>query len=297
MLSPLDHLGVLIAMRFPCFLASIYDFANARREARLKMEGLIEEAVRNGQIVLLDSGLYERKWLRDQKWSRPKFRSALAGIPCHLGFSYDVIKRRPGRTAAAEIVAQVLGDRRTTDLATLFPIIHGKPDELPGLAKEVAIGLDSDIIAVAERELGDGVLAGCKTMMAIRRSLDETERYRVVHILGTGNPLSVLIYSACGADSFDGLDWCQTVADQESKRLYHSQQLDFFTEQSDYAKNTDQLYSTRMLAHNLEFYRNWMGEIQRHRSEGKLKDLLRQVLPKAFCEKLQVVLDQEAAGQ
>jgi queuine/archaeosine tRNA-ribosyltransferase len=145
--------------------------------------------------------------------------------------------------------------------------------------------------------LGDGILAGAKTMLAIRCALNKTGRYRSVHMLGTGNPLSLLIYSACGADSFDGLDWCQTVADHDGKRLYHSQQLDFFTHQSGYAKDTKLTYSARMLAHNLEFYRSWMAEIQRRRSAGRIRDLLPQFLPEQFCEKLVALLDGRGGEQ
>ena len=293
LLSPLDHLRQLVALRVPCFLASVYDLASARSTARAEMRRLIAKAVRTGQIVLLDSGLYERKWLHDPTWSRAKFRSALARIPCNLAFAYDAVKRRGERTVAADIVAQVLADRRKTDLTALFPIIHADaPNELPKLVKEVAIGLDSDIIAVAERELGDGVLACAETIIKTRRALDDSGRYRVIHILGTGNPLSLLIYSACGADSFDGLDWCQTVADHDSKRLFHSQQLDFFLGQSEYSGKSELPYSTRMLAHNLEFFSGWMREIQRHRVDGTMRDLLHQNLPEAFSQKLAVLLDQ-----
>jgi hypothetical protein len=300
LLSPLDHLRLIVALRFPCFLASVYDFAHARREERLKMVELIERAVKHGQVVLLDSGLYERTWLRDPKWTRREFQSTLAGIRCHLGFSYDDVRDttpRPGHAAAARIAAQVLRDRRKTDLSTLFPIIHvARPKDLARLAQEVAIRLDSDIIAVTERELGDGILDSAEVVLAIRHALNETGRYRVLHILGTGNPLSILIYSACGADSFDGLDWCQTVADRESKRLYHSRQLDFFANQSSYAREPGLRYSARMLAHNLDFYRDWMGEIQRRRLDGGTRELLRQVLPEVFCERLIALLDARGGG-
>ena len=79
--------------------------------------------------------------------------------------------------------------------------------------ERVAKELDCNVIAVPERELGDGILERSKSVRRIRRVLDNTGRYRLIHILGTGNPYSILLLAAAGADLFDGLEWCRTVAD------------------------------------------------------------------------------------
>jgi hypothetical protein len=100
-------------------------------------------------------------------------------------------------------------------------------------------------------------------MRTIRETLNETGRYYPVHIVGTGNPLSILIYATCGADSFDGLDWCQTVGDHATGRLYHSLQLDFFAHQTPYGSEAKLPYLPRALAHNLMFYQGWMEKIRK----------------------------------
>jgi hypothetical protein len=297
--SPLAHLEVLVKLKHPCFLASVYDFVKISRSEkisrkdRLKMLALIEEASENGQVILLDSGLYERKWLHDSTWSRRSFHAALAGIRCHLGFFFDSVEVKAKsslRKYAVAITTQVRSDRRLADLEALFPIVHpkkiGNPESLPELCKLVALDLDCDIIAVAERELGNGIQEGIKTMLSIRRALNETGRYRIIHLLGTGNPLSILVYASCGADSFDGLDWCQTVVDYEDQRLYHNQQIDFFRGQSVFAETIELGHPTRMLGHNLLFYRDWMNRIQDHITSGTLPDLLKEALPKQFCDDL-----------
>jgi len=289
-LFPIDHLRVLVNMKHPCFLASVYDFARADRDDRLEMGSLIEQAANNGQIILLDSGTYERRWLRDNNWSRRSYHSALSSIRCHFGFFFDNVRVKsrstPQETAIA-VATQVRSDRHISDLEALFPIVHAKdPSELPELCKLVSSDLDTDVIAVTERELGDGLLAGAKTMMAIRHALDETNRYRIIHVLGAGNPMSMLVYASCGADSFDGLDWCQTVVDYEGKRLYHNLQLDFFKDQSKFAQATDLSYPTRMLAHNLQFYKGWAEELQIHKENGTMSTLLKKVLPGKFFDEL-----------
>jgi|GEM_PF-367193 len=303
--SPLAHLEVLVKLKHPCFLASVYDFVKVSknekisRSDRLKMQSLIDQASKNGQVIMLDSGLYERKWLHDSTWSRRSFHSALEGINGHLGFFFDNVKIKPTsslRESTVAITSQVKSDRRLADLEALFPIVHprktGAPDSLPELCKSVALDLDCDVVAVAERELGSGILEGVRTMLSIRRALNETGRYRIIHLLGTGNPLSILIYAACGADSFDGLDWCQTVVDYNDKRLYHNQQIDFFRDQSAYAEAIGLGHPTRMLGHNLLFYRDWMRRIQDHIASGTLPELLKEVLPKKFCDDLLMLVEE-----
>lgn len=304
--SPLDHLQILVKLKHPSFLISAYDFVKISRAEkihrtdRLKMLSLIEDASNNGQVILLDSGLYERKWLHDTTWSRQSFHAALSGIRCHLGFFFDNIHIKASaslRESASTISSKVKGDRRSADLEALFPIVHprksGDPTSLPDLCRLVAQYLDSDIIAVAERELGDGILEGAKTMLSIRSALNKTGQYRVIHVLGTGNPLSILIYAACGADSFDGLDWCQTVVNYQNKNLYHNLQIDFFRDQSGFAADTNLGHPTRMLAHNLLFYRKWMSEIQEHLASGTLPTLLKKVLPPHFFNDLMTLLKAE----
>ena len=146
------------------------------------------------------------------------------------------------------------------------------------------------MIAVPERELGDGVLAIAKTVRKIREALNETGRYYPVHIVGSGNPLSILIYAACGADSFDGLDWCQTVVDHATGRLYHSLQLDFFAHQTPYASEAELPYLPRALAHNLMFYLGWMEKIRKSMGEGSIAEMIAKFIPAETHPKLQELL-------
>jgi len=86
----------------------------------------------------------------------------------------------------------------------------------------------SPFIAVPERELGEGICKKADTVIKIREKLNTIGRYQPIHILGTGNPLSILILAAAGADLFDGLEWCRTVADRDTGFLFHHQQFEFF---------------------------------------------------------------------
>ena len=82
--------------------------------------------------------------------------------------------------------------------------------------------------------------------------------YCPLHILGTGNPLSIISYTMAGADSFDGLEWCQTVVDHDTGKLFHFQQWDLFRYQTEYGKDDTLCYVFAVLMHNLKFFRNFM---------------------------------------
>jgi len=209
-LNPLDHLKILVRLKYPCFLVSVFDFAKAKREDRSQMSSLMNQAIKNGQIVLLDSGLYEKRWSRNGKWLRSEYYSTAKSVPCHFGFFYDDISVRQeddSKEIAIRIAKRVKNDRRKIEVENIYPIIHNEGElNLEELCHEVVKVLDPAIIAIAERELGDGILEGAKKMIEIRRAVNAANENVCIHLLGTGNPLSLLIYAACGADTFDGLD-------------------------------------------------------------------------------------------
>jgi len=165
--------------------------------------------------------------------------------------------------------------------------VHSKSaNAFPAICMQVARALGSPLVAVPERELGEGILECALTIGKIRKALNQLGKYIPLHVLGTGNPLSILVYTWAGADSFDGLDWCQTVANHVDGRLYHSLQLDFFVGQSEFAQDVEMSYITRLLAHNLEFYRKWMAEIQEGLKTDDLEAMLSKYLPAAFVAAL-----------
>ena len=90
------------------------------------------------------------------------------------------------------------------------------------------------LLAVPERALGDGIIARTLSVRRLRQALDKLGFYCPLHLLGTGNPLSIAVYAMAGADSFDGLEWCQTVVDHQTGKLFHFQQWDLFKDQTDW---------------------------------------------------------------
>lgn len=290
-LTPLDLLRILVSVKHPLFLISAFDVHNADRNSRLKMVSLLQTAMDNAQVVLLDSGLFEKKWLRTN-WSKKDFHSALKVTPCHLSFCFDNpnSKGDPEEVALA-ILAALSRDQKAADFSAIIPIIHAqRPEDFPDLCKGLVSRIRPTLIGIPERELGVGIFSSAATLVRIRMALDSTGQYYPIHLLGTGNPLSILIFAACGADSFDGLEWCQTAVDNDSGQLYHHGQLDFFSHQTAFGSDLTMSYSARLLAHNLDFYGKWMAMIQAKLIKGEIREMVNKYLPEGVSDKINALL-------
>ncbi|MEN6318928.1 MAG: toll/interleukin-1 receptor domain-containing protein [Syntrophaceae bacterium] len=294
-LSVIDHFEVLLNTKYPYFLISAYDIYKLRKNKNRKINALLKKAKQQDTIMLLDSGNYERYWLDekfldinvDDFWSEEKLISILSKSYFDFAFNYDNLKPDANpRKIIPEIELSVINNQEMAKYPTILPIIHSKkPEHIPKVCKEVATRLEPLFIAVPERELGVGIVARAKTVTLIRKELNSTGKYYPLHILGTGNPITLLILSACGADSFDGLEWCQTAVDHNTGLLYHSNLVDFFLEQTPIG-SLDIAYAAKLLSHNLTFYKNWMAMIREGIKSGKIIDIVNKYLPVGAYEKL-----------
>jgi len=286
-LGILEYLRTIKAVGHPLFLISAYDIYNAGSQKSAIIRKALKESVEDGRAVILDSGNYESYWVKDADWTRAKYWSCLSS--CYYGFAFHFdkrlqkIKRGTVQSITNEIERSVLGDQRKARIGTVLPIVHAPNEILPEIAVQIAVRLNPVMIAVPERELGDGLIERSLTVARVRKLLNQLGRYYPIHLLGTGNPLSILIYVMCGADSFDGLEWCQTTVNFDNALLYHFHQREFFGEQSRY-DSLNIPYAQATLAHNLEFYRIWMQRIQN--SLPNITHMARSYLPKEFFETL-----------
>jgi queuine/archaeosine tRNA-ribosyltransferase len=278
----LEYLQILTALHHPLFLISAYDLYKCKPKQFSKANKLLDHASKNNQIVLLDSGNYESYWKNDSKWSQDKYRKILGKAKHHLAFCFDSLQANGKIKKIVSFVEnQVLQDQEYS-LGTVIPILHSaRTKDFPQLVSYIVDKLNPFLVAVPERQLGEGIGARAETVNRIRKELNKKKAYYPLHLLGTGNPLSILIYSICGADSFDGLEWCQTAADHRTSLLYHFQQRDFFGEQTVFCKMKKLPYTQATLAHNLDFYSKWMYQIQTNFADGTINYLMKKYLPEA----------------
>lgn len=261
-LMPVDYVELLDAATHSLLLASAYDIANCPPDHRPRMNAALSRSKKRGAVILMDSGNYEGFWKGELAWTPDRFHEVVKESEHHLCFCHD--NQEPPDTAEAiaeDVVSSVLRDQQHA-LGTVAPIIHGPTALLPTAARLVADQLFPVVLAVPERALGDGIVARAEAVRRIRKALDGLGIYCPLHLLGTGNPLSIAVYAMAGADSFDGLEWCQTVVDHETGKLFHFQQWDLFKDQTDWGSNGALPYIQSALMHNLEFYRTFMSGLR-----------------------------------
>jgi len=280
-LSPLDYLQVLYAVGYPLFLISAYDIYQSPPEDQEKIHSLLRTAKNKGGIILLDSGNYESFWNRDNSWNIDRYRNILKLSNHTIAFAYDFQNPSLSPHDIVSIITnQVHEDRKYSSNGLVVPIIHGIKNNLAEMIYDVAIKTDPVIVAVPERILGDGIIERAKTVLEIRQKMNDSGHYYLLHLLGTGNPRSILLYAICGADSFDGLEWCQTTVDHNTGLLYHFQQRELFGNQSPFCKLQNFPYTQATLGHNLLFYQMWMGKLHQHIKDNDVLDLAKEYFPK-----------------
>ena len=260
-LLPVDYVELLVGAHYPLFLVSAYDIGHCTEDQRLRLNTALAQGKECGAVVLMDSGNYESFWKDDKNWQPDRFHEIAGSSHQHLYFCYD--NQQPPSTSesiAEDVVASVIRDQEHA-LGTVAPIVHGDTALLSDAARRTAEQLYPLLLAVPERALGEGIIERTRTVRRIREALNALGVYCPLHLLGTGNPLSIIAYSLAGADSFDGLEWCQTVVDHETGRLLHFQQWDLIRHQTEWGQCPVLPYAQSVLMHNLDFYREFMKKL------------------------------------
>ena len=275
-LMPVDYVELLAAAGHSQFLVSAYDIASCIEDERLRMDTALKQSKRRGNVILMDSGNYESFWKDDKDWHPKRFHEVTGSSHYDVCFCFD--NQQPPKDSqliAEDVVASVMRDQPNA-LGSVAPIVHGKTSLLPDAILETAEQLYPLIVAVPERELGEGILERTRNVCRIRKALNSLDVYLPLHLLGTGNPLSIVAYALAGADSFDGLEWCQTVVDHQSGRLLHFQQWDLIRHQTEWGQCIELPYIQSVLMHNLHFFREFMARLHKVIHHGDSESFLRQ---------------------
>lgn len=291
--EPLPAVQALRIFGADTVLVSAYDLLPSRRNHAMLRE--LATIRRKGGLVLVDSGNYEASRLEDKSWTPQKFKQALKDVPHDWVFSFDVMEpSQSWKKATRQVIDAVEANRKFTS-APVLPIVHAPFTKkhghdvasLPKVVHGVADALTPPMIAVPERELGRGLAERAATVQRIRQALDTLPFYQPLHLLGTGNPWSIVVLAAAGADSFDGLEWCRVVVDRETNRLNHFQHFDLFTYQSGQAesqivaevlKNDNNDFNARAAFHNLDYFAELRDELRHAAAKGNFEALSARIL-------------------
>lgn len=304
-LEPAAGLRALEMFGVETLLASAYDTGPNAPNGLIK--GL--EARRlAGATVLLDSGNYEKARRDDATWTFETFKQAIQGTPHDMAFAFDTLDPKGDVERVAG--AAVRSARRTAKLtsAPVIPIVHlprlkdgGYRTDMAGpVMRQVAQALAPPLLAIPERELGSGIFDRTRTIAAIRSALKGLGRYQAIHVLGAGNPISLALFSAAGADSFDGLEWCRYAFDSEQARLHHFQLFELFKYQAELAESPIAAsaavdpavsYTTKAVMHNLDFYHRWLRDLRSAlKDEKEMVAFLAELLPKGAMTQARAAL-------
>ncbi len=287
--SVVDHIELLVSLDFPQFLVSCFDVYKLKNNKRLL--AALNKAHDQCQVVLWDSGIYEVAWSSSKRWCFKRYIKTLRTNKVSHAFGFDdyCLISETANVKNIELTMKRTISQIGSDV--ISPIVHCKDTlDYPDICKQVSTVCGPELLAIPERELGFGICEITENISKIRTALNSTGKYQVLHILGTGNPLSMMLYSFAGADSFDGLDWCQTVVDFETGKLHHPLQLDLYEHQSEYGSDKNLSFLARCYAHNLEFYCLWMEMLKQAIEKGEQMAMLKNYFPESFLDKNQILL-------
>ncbi len=195
-ISPKDYVEFLENIfGFPSYLVSAYDIFNSMSDSDPNNVQINSKEERDS-VVLVDSGNYEAYHFRAHKWNLSSYNKVLETVDPDLFSSFDDPWNRTQNFHESSNYVNKKGN-------DLIPIIHGEPTDIADKVLDSIKRNEWKMIAVPERELGDGIVQRAATLLEIRKKFEREDQYPYLHMLGTGDPRSILLYSACGVDSFD----------------------------------------------------------------------------------------------
>lgn len=269
-LVPSDAVKILSICKVPTILVSAYDLVSHREPDNLIKE--IRKFRNKGGFVLIDSGNYEASRLSDKSWSAEHLKEVLKSTPHDWAFCFDNLEPSLGKNRCVKDVVDTIERDQAHTNSPVLPIVHApklnaggyKLDDFPEIVRRISEKLNPELIAVPERELGAGLIARAETVMSIRNELNKLPFYQPIHLLGTGNPWSIAVLSAAGADTFDGLEWCRFAINTESEieAINHFHHFDLISGLSESKIG----FAGEVAIHNLNYF-NSFGDIMRSMSK------------------------------
>lgn len=297
---PLSYLFYLpVNYSYPRILVSAYDiFHSDEREKKALFSG-IRKYDRIGRqrkkgFVFLDSGIYESSWYGDLHWNIDSYKTLVSKVKFDFYSSFDVLPKGRNKKCDKRFIEQtfanIVASRAFSNKGQLVAILHGRtPDHLISMVEEF-VGTHPDLceaVAVPERDCGKSILERAETIVEVRKILNDNDNRNLLHVLGCGDPVSILLYSFCGADFFDSLDWYEHVINRDTLSVMDISQLDLLNcECKACTLCANGNYEDRALLHNLYFYQKFMEEIQSLIRNNGISLFLSQRIGRSIVEKI-----------
>lgn len=284
-------------------LASSYDIQQYKLNGIGQYYEYIEEIdsfSENGKIYI-DSGNYEASRFKDD-WNRDQHLASISDLNKNFYyFTFDKYEHFTDFDNAKRELTRSIEDLLSAGVSVdnIIPIFHicRQMNVIDGhkfLKKIIRFTYDkysTRYIALPERDLGDGLFNRLDFASTLRDDINTIDSKIKIHLLGTGNPLSMLLFHCMGVHSFDGLEWCRQSMDTRSALVFHPQQYDLFKDVFvsqepkiiELLARNDFPYDLKMALHNACFMKNWDKLIQKDKK--KCSNILKKSLTPAAFEK------------
>lgn len=286
--SPIEYVDLIKKVQYPGYLVSAYDIHYSEDEVKKELIKKVSESTEQGLFTFLDSGNYESFWHNDDKWSIKNLEPILKEITVDFCFSYDLFWNNKENEYVKETITLIAQTAALQRNGTTVPIIHATPELVPKIIKRVVDQINPEVVSVPERELGFSIFERAKIVKRIRDELDKTGIPIPLHLLGTGNPISILIYSLCGADMYDGLEWCKNVVNPKTGQLLHFVQKDLIECDCEACKS-DAPYPFQTMAHNLNFYQKFISRLTKSFKDNNFNELLEEYIEKSKISQIKKI--------
>ena len=281
----------MIVYSYPRLLFSAYDIHFLAESKKKQLLQEINDYSKKGGFVFLDSGIFESFWKADLRWTYDIYKATIGHINFDFYSSFDILPHLENITENFEerTFKKILASYSLSSEQGFVPILHGaNPNKLISLiSKFVTIYPHlCDIIAIAERDCGNNIVEKAKTIIKIRKILDEKERRCILHILGCGNPISLVLFSLCGANMFDSLNWTKYIIDQNSLTIHDFSHLELINCDCSICSGITRDYTEQALLHNLFFYQNYMIQIQSLIRQEKIVEFVEEHIGQDILKKI-----------
>lgn len=184
------------------------------------------DAINGKKLVFVDSGGYEAQvhagWSRALKtdvkpWTQDEHEALLARLPRGPHYVLTTLDKPPHKLPGDQLKDALAfrGRHKDHDIEFLLKPPSGENTVSVEHVRAVLTGLPAFAsLGIAEEELGESIKERVQRVHAIRQMLAAAKMDVPIHIYGCINPVMVYLYTAAGADIFDGLGWFQHAFDQ-----------------------------------------------------------------------------------
>jgi queuine/archaeosine tRNA-ribosyltransferase len=276
---------------FPRVLISSYDLIKDFTQPERNFSFIY--GYMNNNILFIDSGCYESINLKDNSWNFDTYINVVKSKSFDIYTTYDVYPK-PTQSSSIHITNTldiINKSKINDDTKLMMPILHENSQEnLLILLKAILSSSDKiNAIAFSEKDLGFNILTILDTISKIKQILNDYDKKILLHILGCGDPKSIILYTYFGADSFDSRDWAKRAMNPDSLLTYQMSQLDIFDCKCNACSTKNLNEVDKLLLHNLLFYESFMSELRDWIIKDSLVEQLTNFFKPEFIEKVEKI--------